>query len=108
VEATQEHSGKAVLDMEKGVNEVNSSSEAIVGANDILQKIMDKFVDIVKQIEEVAGISPEIGSGSNDLSSVVEEQTATMSTMSAAAADLQEKAQELYSVLNRHNREERE
>ena len=94
--------------MEKGVNEVNSSSEAIVGANDILQKIMDKFVDIVKQIEEVAGISPEIGSGSNDLSSVVEEQTATMSTMSAAAADLQEKAQELYSVLNRHNREERE
>jgi len=108
VEATQEHSGKAVLDMEKGVNEVNRNSEAIVGANDILQKIMDKFVDIVKQIEEVAGISQEIGSGSNDLSSVVEEQTATMSTMSAAAADLQEKAHELYDVLNRYDEQKRE
>lgn len=95
ISATQEQSSKAVLDMDRGIQEVNAGTEAIISTGEVFKTIFSGIEAITGQIEEVATSSQEISAGSHEISSAVEEQSATMEEVSALAQDLRSMAESL-------------
>ena len=91
----QVQSGHVTKKMAERSENVQSGTNAVTTAGDILKAIINEVQDIVRKIELVASASQEISSGSEEVSAAVEEQTAVMGEIASTAMDFQEMVSEL-------------
>ncbi|MGI5881868.1 MAG: methyl-accepting chemotaxis protein [Dethiobacteria bacterium] len=91
----QVQSGHVTKKMAESSENVQSGTNAVTTAGDILKAIINEVQDIVRKIELVASASQEISSGSEEVSAAVEEQTAVMGEIASTAMDFQEMVSEL-------------
>lgn len=99
IEKIESQAKTAVHSMDKSIEAVRIGSGTVKEAGSIFSSILSDIKGATEQIKEVAVSARKIGSGSETLSSAVEEQASVMSQLNQIASTLQAAAQSLMDSL---------